>query len=628
MRPSSARRAGIVALDLLILAFVVVSVVVLDSGGVNLRLPGFRITAQTAWRPIAWSVGLLVLRLVIDRRTGPFTRTWSELAPHFGFGERASAALVAPVPRWRELLVVTGGLTLAVAAVLHEQVADFYLVPDLGDPLFSMWRIGWVAHQIVTDPRHLFDANIFYPEPGTLTYSDAMLLPALTAAPLLWMGVPVAVVYQLLFLSGFVLSGTATYMLARGLGLSAGASWIAALFFALCAYRIEHYSHLELQMAQWMPLTLLAAHRLLATGRRRYAVLLALAIGAQWYSSMYYGVFLTVCSGVFIAVLSLAWRAGWTRLAIGTVALVVGVGFALPLARAYKSTERARGMRDAELVNWYSARGVDYFAPHNRSAYRGRLVKGESERELFPHFVPLTIAAVGVCPPLNGTRLALLAFGLTAFDGSLGFNGHWYRTAYENLGPLRSMRVPARFAMLVNLALAVFAGIGAGRLVARLTSVVARRVALAALTLLFMAEARPDLRLRPMWTGPPSLYASLGPASGAVLFEYPPGPDALANNFTYQYFANWHWTPMVNGYSGYIPQSYVDLVANTKDFPLGRTVQYLQERGVTHVTLNCRLWYDDACALTTARLAADARFTLLTSTMWYGKPARLYRLSR
>jgi len=39
-----------------------------------------------------------------------------------------------------------------------------------------MWRIGWVQHQLVTDPRHLFDANIFYPLRATLTYSDAMIL--------------------------------------------------------------------------------------------------------------------------------------------------------------------------------------------------------------------------------------------------------------------------------------------------------------------------------------------------------------------------------------------------------------------------------------------------------------------
>ena len=31
---------------------------------------------------------------------------------------------------------------------------------------FSMWRLAWIAHALATDPRHLFDANIFHPAKG------------------------------------------------------------------------------------------------------------------------------------------------------------------------------------------------------------------------------------------------------------------------------------------------------------------------------------------------------------------------------------------------------------------------------------------------------------------------------
>ena len=31
-------------------------------------------------------------------------------------------------------------------------------------PHFSTWRLAWIAHALRTDPRHLFDANIFWPE--------------------------------------------------------------------------------------------------------------------------------------------------------------------------------------------------------------------------------------------------------------------------------------------------------------------------------------------------------------------------------------------------------------------------------------------------------------------------------
>src|SRR5271156_5107542 len=94
-----------------------------------------------------------------------------------------------PAREWLWALVLFGGAT---AVMLRQQVLAYTDVPDLGDPLFSMWRLAWVAHQLPLDPSHLFDANIFHPAARTLAYSDAMLLPAFMAAPALWLGVPLA----------------------------------------------------------------------------------------------------------------------------------------------------------------------------------------------------------------------------------------------------------------------------------------------------------------------------------------------------------------------------------------------------------------------------------------------------
>jgi hypothetical protein len=33
------------------------------------------------------------------------------------------------------------------------------------DPMFSTWRVAWIAHQLPRDPLHLLDANILYPAP-------------------------------------------------------------------------------------------------------------------------------------------------------------------------------------------------------------------------------------------------------------------------------------------------------------------------------------------------------------------------------------------------------------------------------------------------------------------------------
>ena len=82
-----------------------------------------------------------------------------------------------------EGIAVLLGLALLGVAATWPQARQLDAVPDLGDPLFSVWRLSWVAHQLPRHPTALFDANIFYPERRTLTYSDSMLVPSLMTAP-------------------------------------------------------------------------------------------------------------------------------------------------------------------------------------------------------------------------------------------------------------------------------------------------------------------------------------------------------------------------------------------------------------------------------------------------------------
>jgi hypothetical protein len=627
-------RRRVVGFDALLILLVAVAVIAADTGGGAWRVAGIRFSIHNPWRPLAWAAVVLLGRVWFCGTIGPFGRRWRAIGQLLGLVDEVRSRPQAPLPDLRELLVVLLALIVTNAVVLHAQVADFYRVPDLGDPLFSMWRMAWVPHQLTTDPWRLFDANIFYPATGTLTYSDSMILPALTAAPLLWAGVHPVVAYNLLLLSGFVLSGLATYVLARCLAFGRPAAWIAALIFCFYPYRLDHYSHLELQMAQWMPIALVAAHRVLSTGRLRYVIYLMLAVAAQWYSSMYYGLFLMVYVAAFAGVLAIAWRPGWRALVVPIGGLVLGLALALPLARAYSASEPVRGTRAVTAVRHFSAKPADYLQPTKRSLLYGTFERQERalERDLFPGVMPLVLAAVGAAPPLTASRLAILVAGLVAFDGSLGLNGHWYPTAYALGGPIKSVRAPARFAIFVGLTLAVLSASGVERLLRRVTVRASRRALVAVFTLAVMADVWPLLELQPVWKTPPSLYASLGPRSGAVLFEYPlhPDPDWFEKNLPYMYFSIWHWTKMVNGYSGFMPPTYRMLAESTAGFPESGTVDSLKGVGVTHVTVHCALLSEgaDACRRVTEQLDGDPRFNLVASTQWEGAPSRLYSLAR
>jgi hypothetical protein len=523
------------------------------------------------------------------------------------------------------------GLAAVTLTVLHQQAADLYAVPDRGDPIFSIWRMAWVQHQLVTDPRHLFDANIFYPLPATLTYSDSMILPAVAAAPLAWAHVHPVVAYNLVLLTAWVLSGVSAYWLVRGLEYGPMAAWITAVTFTISPFRINHLSHLELQMTMWMPVALLAVHRILREEDWRYTMVLAAALTAQSYSSMYYGLFLGLYSAVFGAVLAVAWKVPARRILYAAAAGCLAAVLVWPLARAYVASAPARGIRQAESIAEFSAVPSDYLRPGvGNPTYRAFLPRViHAERALFPGVVPLVLAVVGAWPPLSATRIAFIAAGAVAVDGSLGLNGLFYPVLYRFLSPFQSVRAPARFGILVGLTLAVLGGAGAARLVAAVAGARARLACFVILTVVLMADAWPRYDHRPVWRFPPAIYASI-PARDAVLFEFPvhAQPDRFAENLPYMYFSIWHWTPMVNGYSGFNPRSYAELLQGTAGFPGDESLSYLERAGVTHVTLHCALWEPDVCAATMNQLDSSPRVQRIARADWYGAPTSLYELRR
>jgi len=526
--------------------------------------------------------------------------------------------------RTRHGIVAALGLGAALILLLHQQVGHLDSVPDLGDPLFSIWRVGWVNHQLFNDPRHLFDTNIFYPERLTLTFSDPIVLPALTAAPALALGVHRVIVYNLLFLSGFWFSGIAMYLLVVRLTGSPRSAFIAGLLYGCALYRFDHYSHLELQMTQWMPLALLALHSFVTTRRWRYAVACALASVAQLYSSMYYAAFFLVYAAVIGVGLLITHRPPLRQLLLPLAASgLLAALLAAPLERAFMAAEPIKGERGLNEVGQYSAVPSDYLRVSKVNAVWSQVLRPpRAERALFPGVTLVALAAAGAAPPVGAIPLIYTAALAVSFDESLGLNGLSYPAMYRWFRPFRGIRSPARFVALVALTLAILAGFGARRALAWHPSRTYRELAFATLTALVLIEAWPTLALRPVWPEPPSMYSLMKNIPGAVLAEMPYYDTA---NTVYMYFSTWHWTPMVNGYSGFVPNSYIQLQRDILLFPAAEAVDALRRRGVTHVTVNCGLGYAGCNELMEAMRRAR-RLRLSADTVWRGSPVQLYEL--
>src|SRR3989337_1585921 len=84
---------------------------------------------------------------------------------------------------------------------------------DNGDAQLNEWIMAWVARQLPRAPAELFQANIFYPAPDALAFSEPLIVPALLGAPVAWSGGSPVLVNNLMVMAGFALTALAGYAL-------------------------------------------------------------------------------------------------------------------------------------------------------------------------------------------------------------------------------------------------------------------------------------------------------------------------------------------------------------------------------------------------------------------------------
>src|SRR5207237_6746446 len=189
-------------------------------------------------------------------------------------------------------------------------------------------------------------------------------------------------------------------------------------------------------------------------------------------------------------------------------------------------------------------------------------------RNLFPGLFALMLALAGACPPIGRGQAAYCALLVVSVWAALGYHSALYPVLYRTLAPIRGLRVPARFNIVALLSVAVLAGFGVDRL-GRVSSRLKGSAALAIAVVIFLIEYAAYPRLAEIVRDPLPVYKWLNTFPIAPVAELPmpspgglPGPDPM-----YLYYSTWHWRPLLNGYSGYYPLSYVHLMDSVERFP-------------------------------------------------------------
>ena len=225
-------------------------------------------------------------------------------APH------AEAAI--PLVPYRQAPAVLLLLAAAVLAITWPWVQTFssaFLTH--WDPPFHAWKLELVARAILSG--HLVppdgDTNMYYPHSGVL-YFEALHWPqALVAAPLFLAGLNPVLVYHLVLVFFWALSGLCFWMLLLALGATRRAALLGALLFTLMPYRISYMVEFNMQLCFALPLFFFFMVRFFQQPSIRYACGLAVAWWLQAASELYQAVFLLlILPFPATALLAARWR--------------------------------------------------------------------------------------------------------------------------------------------------------------------------------------------------------------------------------------------------------------------------------------------------------------------------------
>ena len=506
-------------------------------------------------------------------------------------------------------------------------------VQDSDDPLLSIWRIAWIAHILPINPAELMNGNIFYPEPRTLAYTDAVLMQGMAAAPIIWSGYSPTFTYNLIILASIALSGWTMFLYARHLTNRVSAAVLAGIVFAFVPFRFDHLHHLELQATMFMPLALLWIDRALEKGEARDVWLAVAAVVAQVYCGIYYAVFLATA---LLLVIPLRWksvpverRAGVTR--AGAIAAVAGAVIVAPYLAVYVLNRGSLGDRQSKDILLYSATIWNYFATPNENIVHGGWsgVLGQNERRLFPGVVALAIAACGLIA-IERRRVTLLVVGAIGFVISLGLNTPLYSVLTSVLFIYNGLRAPARASILVFLALSGLVAFGWARLEPALKRWAPLATVAVAIALLAEYATVPS-----NWyiadPRPPEVYQWLAKQPRSVVLELPlTTPDRLdlVPDGTYMFRSTTHWQPLLNGYSGFFPKSFMELTEQMRTFPDETSIAYLKERQVDLVVVHGSRLAPDVFGEMVATLVARPDFEARGQFAEQRGPDMVFRLIR
>lgn len=474
----------------------------------------------------------------------------------------------------------------------------FSMLVEEYDGALITWIMTWSARSLTENPTQLYQAPIFAPLPYTYTFSDPMLSGAVLGLPF-WLLTKEPIVFSTVnYILAVWLTGVFSYLLLKDLTGNRWSGLAGALLISFSSIHFAFYIHLHTFMIQGIPLGLWAWWRFSRTQRLRWLLIWLTAFLFQALNSPLTGYLFLGAHGLFVfdrtswQILQKRWK--WCAVPFLAAALTVIV-FYTPYRQAAALYHSARSINDAahfslSLNSWWQLGTV------RQTTFL--VVSGVGGVAVLTWLITRRkYATTSSTPLLRGALLTAIVAFLFSLGPVLKWSGETikipfpiplpYAAAYYILPGMNAFRTPERWFLLSGMML-VIAVVLYWRTKPRLLLVV---------VVLLLVIEQPWTLIQPQAVAStnnrPAVYQSLDEnridtALFIPTYVYDDQPDG-ARQETHRMLwliGNRHITKLVNGYSGYAPQTTLnELKAYNEQFPHPDFWQQVRERQIDVVVV-------------------------------------------
>jgi hypothetical protein len=528
------------------------------------------------------------------------------------------------------------GLTMLLFLPYSLQMQDS--LPNVIDPLFYAWNFSHNSQSFFQYGKNLLDTNIFYPQTNTLAFSDTLYAQMPIVMPIIWLTNNPILAENISILLTFPLAFLAMFALIRYLTKNTWSALFGSLFYAFSYPRISQIGHIPALSSQWLPLLILFLLRFLSMGQMKDLAITLLFYLLSITSSIYFGVFALIPMTVLTVYYVIIWLTKHEQcnlidrikksILLFIPFLVILILVLYPYIRL--KAEYPEIKRRVEDVQYLQAHLIDYATVLptsilSRLGFRTRI----GEFVLYPTIILVTLSLIGIIEAIRRKKTIYSIFfliGFVSFILSLGTEREIvintvpyiirlpYYYIYKIFPPLEIIRVPARLGILVIFSLSVLSGY-AIELIQKYKN---HFLYFSVITVVFIAEIwqinTPSVKI-PVGKNIPEVYQWLTALQeNQIIVELPLKPlqkgdlmdnqlmisyDQLNENQVYAletyriYFSSYHKKKMINGYSGFFPQTYHDNIELLESFPSDSSINALSKLGVRYIIVHAWQYSSD-----------------------------------